>query len=135
MFNGQKLMIFASLLFILASLFPLKVIAYTYNQAQCSEIANVVNQTTPMSVDQITTLRSSTCVVLGGNATFTYLYDLSIIPDAKFTQDFKKSVMKKFCSGPETRDFLDGLTFLRMDYYDSNSTFFDRIEFGPTDCP
>ena len=135
MLIGQKLIIVASLLIITASLFPLKVIAYTYNQAQCSEIANIVNQTAPMAVDQITTLSSSTCVVLNGNATFTYLYDLSIIPDTKFTRDFKQSVMKRFCSGPETRQFLDGLTFVHMDYYDANNTFFDRIKFGPKDCP
>ena len=134
MFYVQNLKNF-SLLFVMAIMLPLQATAYTLSQAECTGIANVVNQTAPMAVDQITTLSSSTCVVLNGNATFTYLYDLSIIPDTKFTRDFKQSVMKRFCSGPETRQFLDGLTFVHMDYYDANSTFFDRIKFGPKDCP
>ena len=115
-------------------LFPSTAFPYTYNQNECSQIADTVNKTLPMSVDQATQLVSSACVVIGGKATFTYNYELNIRPQGKLPQDFKQKVIKKFCSNPDTRAFLDGLTTLQMDYYLQSGNFYDRIKFGKRDC-
>ncbi len=115
-------------------LFPSTAFPYTYNQNECSQIADTVNKTLPMSVDQATQLVSSACAVISGKATFTYNYELNIRPQGKLPQDFKQKVIKKFCSNPDTRAFLDGLTTLQMDYYLQSGNFYDRIKFSKRDC-
>ena len=115
-------------------LFHSTAFAYTYNQNECSQIVNVVNKTLPMSIDQATQLVSSVCSVISGKATFTYNYELNIMPQGKLPRDFKQKVVKKFCSNPDTRAFLDGLTTVKMDYYLQSGNFYDRIEFSKRDC-
>ena len=122
------------ILLVLAFLFPTAALAYTYNQKQCSQIADRVNKTLPMNVDQATQLVSSACSVISGKATFTYNYELNFTPTVKLPKDFKGKVINKFCSNPETREFLDGLSLLHMDYYLQNGTFYDRIQFSNANC-
>ena len=122
------------ILLVLVCLFPTGTYAYTYNQKQCSQIADIVNKTTPMNIDQATKLVSTACSVISGKATFTYSYELNFTPTAKLPKDFQEKVIKKFCSNPDTREFLDRLTLLHMDYYLQNGTFFDRIKFSNANC-
>ena len=109
--------------------------AATYSQRECSEIATFVNGSLPMNIDQYTILTSSTCIAIGGTATFTYNYELTFQPAGKLPDDFRRKVMNRFCSNPETRQFLDGLSFVHMDYFLPNGTFYDRIKFSKRNCP
>ena len=114
---------------------PMSASASIYSQQECAEIATFVNGSLPMNVDQYTILTSSTCVVIGGMATFTYNYELTFQPSGKLPDEFRQKVTNRFCSNPETRQFLDGLSYVHMDYFLPNGTFYDRIKFSKTNCP
>lgn len=132
--QGQKDMKAIIILLFTVLLFPSYAFAYTYNQNECSQISDFLNKTLPTNVDQATLLVSSACVVISGKATFTYNYELNFIQKTKLPKDFKQKVIKKFCSNPETRVFLDGLSTLHMDYYFESGNFYDRIKFSNRDC-
>lgn len=111
--------------------------AEIYNSKECADEVNFVNKDLPKIVGNGTRLINTSCKVFGKNAEFTYTYNieseklsLKSLPPA-----FAPKTITSFCSGSETRDFLDSLTKVTMEYFDTKTgKFFGRIQFSNKDC-
>ena len=111
--------------------------AKVFNNKECQFLVNNVNKNLPEQVDTVTWLINSTCLVHGGKAEFTYVYhiDTKRISVKSLPNSFAKRTIRGFCTNPDSRVFLNGVTKMRMDYYDKASgDFFGRIEFNQSDC-
>ena len=119
---------------LLSFLFPSSGFAFKYSQQECTQIANHLNQTLPMQVDQQTALVSSTCSVVNDLVTFIYIYELNVKPIINLPSASKAKAIKKFCSNPDSREFLTGVSKVHMDYFLEDGVFYERIQFGEEDC-
>lgn len=111
--------------------------AKVFNNKECQFLVNNVNKSLPEQVDTVTWLVNSTCLVFGGKTEFTYVYhiDTNRISVKSFPKSFADRTIKGFCTNPDSRFFLNGVTKMRMDYYDKSSgSFFGRVEFNKSDC-
>lgn len=126
-----------SFISIYVAMFSMTASAKTFSNDECQFLVNNVNKNLPEQVDTVTWLVNSSCLVYGNRAEFTYVYHLntSNISVKSLPYSFVKQTINGFCTNPDSRVFLSGLTQMRLDYYHKSSgKFFGRIEFDQTDC-
>lgn len=118
-----------SLIIILPSL----VYSKNISLEECNSMASIINESTPMNVDEVTILQNVVCTY---PAEIMYNYNLTI-PANPSDIDFsflKKTILNSWCSDPNQIYLLERVSGIQYRYRNVNQTYLGDFRFSIDEC-
>ena len=101
--------------------------------AECNAMASIINQSTPMNVDEVTVMQSVVCTY---PAEIIYNYNLTITarPNDINFNILKNSILNAWCTDPNQIYLLERVSGVQYKYRDINNTYLGELRFTMDEC-
>ena len=120
------------LLYLIISI-PSLVYSKDITLAECNAMASIINQSTPMNVDEVTVMQSVVCTY---PAEIIYNYNLTITarPNDINFNILKNSILNAWCTDPDQIYLLERVSGVQYKYRDINNTYLGELRFTMDEC-